>query len=177
MKWYVVSAFSGCEEQVSKTLQERIDQHEDKNLFGQIIVPTEMVVEMRSGKRRIIKRKFFPGYVLVEMDLNDNTWHLVRSTPQVMGFIGGDSPEDPPKPLSDKEAKDILSRMEQGQDEPRPRSMLEPGEVVRIVDGPFRDFSATVETVNYEKSRLRVAVSILGRSTSLELELMQVEKT
>lgn len=149
-------------------------QHHQEECFGDALVPTEMVVEMRGGKKRNSRRKFFPGYVLVQMDLNDDTWHLVRSTPQVTGFIGGNS--DQPEPLSDAEADAILQRMKIGTDEPRPHSMLEAGEMVRIVDGPFNDFSATVEEVNYERGRLKVSVSILGRSTSLEMELVQVEK-
>lgn len=175
MQWFIVSAYSGCEERVSRTLKERIGQQSQTDDFGKVVVPTEMVVEMRGGKRCTTKRKVFPGYVLVQMNLNNDTWHLVRNTPQVMGFIGGDVAEEP-EPLSNQEVEDILQRMETGADHPRPHSILNTGEVVRIIDGPFNDFSAVVEEANYEKGRLKVSVSILGRSTSLELELMQVEK-
>jgi transcriptional antiterminator NusG len=174
-QWYVVSAYSGCEENVARALRERIDQSTSMEHFGKVVVPTEMVVEMRAGKRNVSKRKVFPGYVMVEMHCTDETWHLVRFTPQVTGFIGGETSERP-VPLNDKEAQEILRRMDAGVDESQPRSVLNAGEKVRIIDGPFSDFSATVEEVNYEKGRLKVAVSILGRSTSLELELMQVEK-
>lgn len=174
MKCYVVSVHSGREESVSKVLKERIHQSEYQSCFGDVIVPSEMVIEMRGGKKRKAKRKFFPGYMLVQMDLNENTWHLVRSTPQVTGFIGG-SPGQP-EPLSSQEAEKIYQLIKSGAEAPNPRSMLEPGEVVRIIDGPFNDFSATVEEVNYEKNRLKVSLSVLGRSTSLELELTQVEK-
>jgi transcriptional antiterminator NusG len=138
-------------------------------------VPTEEVVEMKEGKKRSSERKFFPGYVLVEMDLDDETWHLVKEVPKVLGFIGGSS--DRPAPISEKEANSILDRVEEGIDKPRPKILFEPGEVVRVVDGPFNDFSGVVENVNYDKSKLRVAVQILGRSTPVELEFTQVEKS
>ena len=174
-QWYIVSAYAGCEESVAYALRERIKQSSEHQNFGDIVVPTEMVVEMRAGKRSTSKRKVFPGYVMVQMYCTDETWHLVRSTPKVTGFIGGESAERP-TPMSDHDAEEILKRMESGAQESRPRSMLDAGEMVRIIDGPFSDFSATVEEVNYEKGRLKVTVSILGRSTSLELELTQVEK-
>jgi transcriptional antiterminator NusG len=142
--------------------------------FGDVLVPTEEVVEMRDGQRRKSDRKFFPGYVLVNMEMNDDTWHLVKSVPKVMGFIGGSS--DRPAPISDKEADAILQRVQEGVDKPRPKVLFEPGEVVRVTDGPFNDFNGVVEDVDYDKSRLKVAVLIFGRSTPVELEFGQVEK-
>ena len=173
-KWYVVHAYSGFEKNVARTLQERVDLSSLKDCFGRIMVPAEDVVEMRAGQKRRSERKFFPGYVLVEMELNDETWHLVNETPRVMGFIGGTA--DHPAPLTDKEAGAILDRVEAGGKRARPKIVFEPGEVVRVVDGPFNDFSGEVEEVNYEKSRLRVAVTIFGRSTPVELDFDQVEK-
>jgi transcriptional antiterminator NusG len=137
-------------------------------------VPTEEVVEMRDGQKRKSDRKFFPGYVLVQMEMNDDTWHLVKDVPKVMGFIGGSS--DKPAPISDREADEILNRVQEGAEKPRPKILFEPGEVVRIIDGPFNDFNGVVEEVDYEKSRLRVEVSIFGRSTPVDLEFGQVEK-
>ena len=145
---------------------------EDK--FGEILVPTEEVVEMREGKKRRSERKFFPGYVLVQMEMDDDTWHLVKQVPKVLGFIGGST--DRPAPISDEEANTILNRVQEGVDKPRPKVLFEPGEVVRVTDGPFNDFNGVVENVNYEKSKVRVAVQILGRSTPVELEFTQVEK-
>lgn len=174
LKWYVVHAYSGYEQQVMKTIQERIDRFELQDLFGEILVPTEEVVEMRDGKKRKSDRKFFPGYVLVQMEMNDASWHLVKESPRVLGFIGGTS--DKPAAISDKEANAILQRVEDGVDKPRPKILFEPGEVVRVNDGPFTDFNGVVEEVNYEKSRLRVSVLIFGRSTPVELEFGQVEK-
>jgi transcriptional antiterminator NusG len=144
------------------------------DMFGQILVPTEEVIEMRDGQKRKSERKFFPGYVLVQMEMNNDTWHLVRSVPKVLGFIGGSS--DRPAPISDKEAQAIMQRVQEGVDRPRPKVLYEPGEMVRVIDGPFNDFNGVVEEVNYEKSRLRVAVLIFGRSTPVELEFSQVEK-
>ena len=142
--------------------------------FGDVLVPTEEVVEMRAGQKRKSERKFFPGYVLVQMDLDDDTWHLVKETPRVLGFIGGKA--DAPSPITDAEAAAILNRIEEGTEAPRPKTMFEPGEMVRVVDGPFNDFNGVVEEVNYEKNRLNVAVLIFGRSTPVELEFGQVEK-
>ncbi len=173
-KWYVVHAYSGFEKHVARTLQERVDLSPLKDAFGRIMVPAEDVVEMRAGQKRRSERKFFPGYVLVEMELNDETWHLVNATPRVMGFIGGTA--DHPAPLTDKEADAILDRVEAGGKRARPKTVFEPGELVRVVDGPFNDFNGVVEEVNYEKSRLRVAVTIFGRSTPVELDFDQVEK-
>ncbi|TCO82268.1 transcription antitermination protein nusG [Plasticicumulans lactativorans] len=175
MRWYVVQAYSGFEYQVRKSLEERIQREGLQERFGQILVPTEEVVEMRDGLRRKSERKFFPGYVLVQMLMDEDTWHLVKSVPKVLGFIGGSS--DKPAPISEKEAQIILQRVQDGTDKPRPKVLYEPGEVVRVIDGPFNDFSGVVEEVNYEKSRLRVAVLIFGRSTPVELEFGQVEKS
>jgi len=142
--------------------------------FGEILVPTEEVVEMKGGSKRSSERKFFPGYVLVQMEMNDETWHFVKEVPKVLGFVGGSS--DNPAPISDAEAQHILQSVEEGADKPRPKILFEPGEVVRVVDGPFKDFSGVVEKVNYEKNRLQVSVQILGRSTPVELDFVQVEK-
>lgn len=173
-RWYVVHAFSGYEKQVQKSIKERIAREGMEDLFGEILVPTEEVVEMKGGQKRRSDRKFFPGYVLVEMEMTDETWHLVKDVPKVMGFIGGTS--DRPAPISKKEADTILDRVQEGVDKPRPKVLFEPGEMVRVIDGPFNDFNGTVEEVNYEKSRLRVAVLIFGRSTPVELDFHQVEK-
>jgi len=173
-RWYVVHAYSGFEKQVQRSLKERIDRAGMQEQFGEVLVPTEEVVEMKKGVKRKSERKFFPGYVLVEMEMNEDTWHLVKDVPKVMGFIGGK--QDRPAPISQKEADTILNRVAEGVDKPRPKVLFEPGEVVRVIDGPFNDFNGTVEEINYEKSRLRVAVSIFGRSTPVELDFQQVEK-
>jgi transcriptional antiterminator NusG len=173
-RWYVVHAYSGFENQVMRSLKDRIERSGLDDMFGEILVPTEEVVEMRDGKKRKSERKFFPGYVLVQMEMNDDTWHLVKYAPKVLGFIGGTS--DRPSPITDKEANSILQRVEDGVDKPRPKILFEPGEVVRVKDGPFTDFNGVVEEVNYEKSRLRVSVLIFGRSTPVDLEFGQVEK-
>lgn len=172
--WYVVHAYSGYEKQVMRAINERIELSGLGDYFGQVIVPSEEVVEMRAGKKRRSERKFFPGYVLVEMDLNDETWHMIKETPRVMGFIGGKA--DKPAPISEKEAEAILQRVQAGSEQEMPKTIFEPGELVRVVDGPFNDFSGVVEEVNYEKSRLHVAVTIFGRSTPVELDFDQVEK-
>ena len=174
LRWYVVHAYSGFENQVKRSLEERVKRSGMEDNFGQILVPTEEVVEMREGQKRRSDRKFFPGYVLVQMEMNDETWHLVRDVPRVMGFIGGTS--DRPAPISEREAQAILDRVQEGAEKPRPKVLFEPGEVVRITEGPFNDFNGVVEEVDYEKSRLRVAVLIFGRSTPVELEFGQVEK-
>jgi transcription termination/antitermination protein NusG len=173
-RWYVIHAYSGYENSVVRTLQERIKVHGLEDQFDEIIVPTEEVVEMRGGQKRKSARKFFPGYVLVQMAMNDETWHLVRHVPRVLGFIGGTS--EKPAAISDKEANAILQRVEEGETVPKHKVLFEPGEVVRVTEGPFADFNGVVEDVNYEKSRLRVSVSIFGRSTPVELEFGQVEK-
>jgi transcriptional antiterminator NusG len=159
---------------VKSSLIERVRRAGLENKFGEILVPTEEVVEMREGQRRKSERKFFPGYVLVQMEMDDETWHLVKEVPKVLGFIGGSS--DRPAPITEREAQAILNRVQEGVDKPRPKILFEPGEVVRVTDGPFNDFSGVVEQVNYEKSKVRVAVQILGRSTPVELDFSQVEK-
>ncbi len=175
LRWYVVHAYSNFEYKVAESLRERAKLAGLEDKFGEILVPTEEVVEMRDGQKRRSERKFFPGYVLVQMEMNDETWHLVKEVPRVLGFIGGSS--DRPAPISDKEADAILRRVEEGVDKPRPKVLFEVGEVVRVNDGPFNDFNGVVEEVNYDKSKLRVAVQILGRSTPVELGFGQVEKT
>lgn len=173
-RWYVIHAYSGFEKQVKRSLEDRIKRAGMEDKFGEILVPTEEVVEMREGQKRRSERKFFPGYVLVQMELDDETWHLVKEVPRVMGFIGGRS--DRPAPISEREAEQILNRVKEGAEKPRPKVLFEVGEMVRVIDGPFADFNGVVEEVNYEKSRLRVAVLIFGRSTPVELEFDQVEK-
>ncbi|MCZ6499373.1 MAG: transcription termination/antitermination protein NusG [Gammaproteobacteria bacterium] len=174
LRWYVVHAYSNFEHKVKKSLQERIEFDGMQDKFGEILVPTEEVVEMKNGQKRRSERKFYPGYVLVQMDMDEESWHLVKSVPKVLGFIGGTS--DKPAPISEKEAESIVQRVQEGVDKPRPKVLFEPGELVRVVDGPFNDFNGVVEQVNYEKSRLQVAVQILGRSTPVELDFAQVEK-
>ncbi len=173
-RWYVVHTYSGYENQVKRSIEERIRHSGLEEKFGEVLVPTEEVVEMREGQKRKSDRKFFPGYVLVQMEMDEQSWHLVKSAPRVMGFIGGSS--DRPAPISDREAEAILHRVQEGVNKPRPKILFEPGEVVRITDGPFNDFNGVVEEVDYEKSRLRVSVLIFGRSTPVELEFGQVEK-
>ncbi len=174
MRCYVVQAYSGYEKKVQAGLIERVERARLTENYGQILVPVEEVVEMRGGQKRKSERKFFPGYVLVEMELDDDTWHLVKETPRVLGFIGGKA--DQPSPITEAEANIILQRVVESGDKPRPKTMFEPGEMVRVIDGPFNDFNGVVEEVNYEKSRLQVAVLIFGRSTPVELEFSQVEK-
>lgn len=174
MRWYVVHVYSGFENHVVRSLREHISHSSAKDKFGEILVPTEEVIEMRGGQKRKSDRKFFPGYVLVQMELDDETWHIVKEVPKVMGFVGGSS--DRPTPISDKEANRILDRVKEGVEKPKHKILFEPGEVVRVTAGPFADFNGVVEEVNYEKSTLRVAVLIFGRSTPVELEFSQVEK-
>jgi transcription termination/antitermination protein NusG len=174
LRWYVVHAYSGFEQQVKKAIEEHVERAGMQDQFGQILVPTEEVVEMREGQKRRSERKFFPGYVLVQMDMNDATWHLIRNVPRVLGFIGG-SP-DKPSPITEKEAEAILNRIQEGVEKPRPKVLFEVGEIVRVTEGPFNDFNGAVEEVNYDKSRLLVAVQIFGRSTPVELDFHQVEK-
>jgi len=173
-RWYVVHAYSQYENSVMKALRERIARAGLQEQFGEILVPTEEVVEIKDGVKRKTERKFFPGYVLVQMEMNEDTWHLVKSTPKVMGCIGGTP--DKPAPITDKEAEKILNRVTESVEKPRPKTLFEPGEAVRVKEGPFADFNGVVEEVNYDKSRLRVAVLIFGRSTPVELEFSQVEK-
>ena len=174
LRWYVVHAYSNFEHKVKESLIERVRRAGLQEKFGEVLVPTEEVVEMREGQRRKSERKFFPGYVLVQMEMDDETWHLVKEVPKVLGFIGGSS--DKPAPITDAEADAILQRVQEGAERPRPKVLFEPGGVVRVIDGPFKDFSGVVEEVNYDKNRLRVAVQILGRAAPVELDFVQVEK-
>lgn len=175
MRWYVVHAYAQYENSVAKALKERIARAGLDEQFGDILVPTEEVVEVKDGQKRTTERKFFPGYVFVNMEMNEDTWHLVKSTPKVLGFIGGTA--EKPAPISDKEANAILNRVEEAVERPKPKTLFEPGQQVRVNDGPFADFTGVVEEVNYDKNRLRVAVLIFGRSTPVELEFSQVEKS
>jgi transcriptional antiterminator NusG len=174
MRWYVVHTYSGFEKQVQRSLAEHIKRAGMEGQFGEILVPTEEVVEMKSGAKRTSERKFFPGYVLVRMEMNDDTWHLVKNVPKVSGFIGGSGTK--PTPITDKEAGAILHQVQEGVEKPRPKFTFAPGEMVRIKEGPFADFNGTVEDVNFEKSKLKVNVSIFGRQTPVELDFGQVEK-
>lgn len=173
-KWYAVQAFSGFEKSVQKSLLERIERSDHQDAFGDVLVPIEEVVEMKAGKKSISERKLYPGYVLVQMDMNDESWHLVKSTPRVTAFIGGTAQK--PTPIKDKEVEIILQRIDDSKFNPTQKMTFEKGESVRITDGPFKDFSANVEEVNYEKSRLKVSVVIFGRSTPVDLEFDEVEK-
>jgi transcriptional antiterminator NusG len=173
-RWFVVHAYSGFEKAVQRALIERIKRSEIADQFGQILVPVEEVVEMKKGAKAISERKFFPGYVLVEMEMTDQSWHLVKSTPKVTGFVGGTA--NKPTPISQKDVDAILQQVQEGVEKPRPKVLFESGEAVRIKEGPFTDFHGNVEDVNYEKSKLRVSVTIFGRSTPVELDFSQVEK-
>ena len=175
MRWYVIHAYSGFEKAVQRALVDRITRAEMQDKFGQILVPTEEVVEMRSGQKSISERKFFPGYVLIEMDMTDEAWHLVKNTAKVTGFVGGAHGRKPP-PISEKEVQSILHQMQEGVEKPKPKVLFEIGEAVRVKEGPFTDFHGSVEDVNYDKSKLRVSVTIFGRATPVELEFGQVEK-
>ena len=175
MRWYVVHAYSGMEKAVERNLKERIDRAGMQDKFGRILVPTEEVVELKNGKKAITERRFFPGYVLVEMDMDEDSWHLVKSTPKVTGFVGGSA--NKPTPISEKEVEKIMQQMQEGVEKPRPKVLFEAGEMVRVKEGPFTDFNGSVEEVNYDKNRLRVSVTIFGRATPVELEFSQVEKS
>ncbi|MBW8459095.1 MAG: transcription termination/antitermination protein NusG [Thiobacillus sp.] len=174
MRWYVVHAYSGFEKSVARNLIERIERAGMKDRFGEILVPVEEVVEMKGGQKKTAERKFFPGYVLVQMEMDDDTWHLVKSTPKVTGFVGGTATK--PAPITEKEVQSILDQMREGVEKPKPKVLFEVGEAVRVIDGPFTDFSGNVEEVNYDKSKLRVSVMIFGRATPVELGFGQVEK-
>ena len=173
-RWYVVHTYSQFEKSVQRGLVERIARAGMQDLFGQILVPVEEVVELKSGQKNISERKFFPGYVLVEMEMTDESWHLVKDTPKVTGFLGGSAMK--PSPISQKEVDNIMQQMQAGVEKPRPKVLFEMGEAVRVKEGPFTDFNGTVEDVNYDKNKLRVAVTIFGRSTPVELDFGQVEK-
>src|SRR5499427_447062 len=173
-KWFVVHAYSGFEKSVQRALTDRIKRSEIADQFGKILVPVEEVVEMKGGQKAISERKFFPGYVLVEMEMTDDSWHLVKSTPKVTGFVGGTA--NKPTPITQKEVDAIMRQVQEGVEKPRPKVLFEMGEAVRVKEGPFTDFHGNVEDVNYEKSKLRVSVTIFGRSTPVELDFSQVEK-
>lgn len=174
MRWYVVHAYSGFEKSVQRALVERIARSSLQEQFGQILVPVEEVVEMKGGQKSISERKFFPGYLLVQMEMTDESWHLVKSTPKVTGFVGGHG--NKPTPITDKEVDNILHQVQEGVEKPRPKVLFEVGESVRVKDGPFTDFNGNVEEVNYDKNKLRVSVLIFGRATPVELDFGQVEK-
>ncbi|HCN71481.1 MAG: transcription termination/antitermination protein NusG [Pusillimonas sp.] len=174
-RWYVVHVYSGMEKSVQKALLDRIERADLQDKFGQILVPSEEVLEVKGGKKSITERRIFPGYVLVEMELTDESWHLVKSTNRVTGFLGGSG--NRPAPISQKEVDKILSQMEEGVEKPKPKVLFEVGEMVRVKEGPFADFNGNVEDVNYEKSKVRVSVTIFGRATPVELDFGQVEKT
>lgn len=174
MQWFVVHAYSGFEKSVMRALKERIERAGMQGQFGEIMVPMEEVVEMKGGHKSITERKFFPGYVLVQMEMNDATWHLVKSTPKVTGFVGGTATK--PAPITEREVQAIMQKMQEGVEKPRPKVTFEVGEMVRVTDGPFNDFNGMVEDVNYEKSKMRVSVTIFGRPTPVELDFSQVEK-
>ena len=174
-RWYVVHAYSGFEKSVQRALIDRVNRSGMQDSFGQILVPVEEVIEMRNGQKTVTERKFFPGYVLVEMEMNDESWHLVKPTPKVTGFVGGTA--NKPAPISEKEVEKIMQQMQEGVEKPRPKVLFEVGEVVRVKEGPFTDFHGSVEDANYEKNKLRVSVTIFGRATPVELDFAQVEKT
>jgi transcriptional antiterminator NusG len=174
-RWYVVHAYSGMEKAVERNLRERIDRAGMQDKFGRILVPTEEVVELKNGKKAVTERRFFPGYVLVEMDMADDTWHLVKHTSKVTGFVGG--ARNRPAPISEAEVMKIVNQMQEGVDKPRPKVEWTVGEFIRVKEGPFTDFNGTVEEVNYERNKMRVSVTIFGRATPVELEFSQVEKT
>ena len=175
LRWYIVHAYSGMEKAVERNITERINRAGMQNKFGRILVPTEEVVEMRNGKRKTTERRLFPGYVFVEMVMEDDSWHLVKHTSKVTGFVGG--AKNRPAPISEAEIQKIVDQVQEGSDKPRHKIEFMVGELVRVKEGPFTDFNGSVEEVNYEKSRLRVSVAIFGRSTPVELEFSQVEKT
>ena len=173
-RWYVVHAYSGMEKAVERNLRERIDRSEMQEKFGRILVPMEEVVELKNGKKAVTERRFFPGYVLVEMEMADDSWHLVKHTNKVTGFVGG--AKNRPSPISDAEVMKIVNQMQEGVEKPRPRVQWVVGELVRVKEGPFTDFNGAVEDVNYDKSKVRVSVTIFGRATPVELDFSQVEK-
>jgi transcriptional antiterminator NusG len=175
LRWYVVHAYSGMEKAVERNLRERIDRAAMQSKFGRILVPTEEVVEMKNGKKAVTERRFFPGYVLVEMLMDDESWHLVKHTSKVTGFVGG--AKNRPAPISDAEVMKIVHQMQEGVEKPKPKVEWEVGELVRVKEGPFTDFNGAIEDVNYEKSKVRVSVTIFGRSTPVELDFQQIEKT
>jgi len=174
MRWYGVHTYSGFENKVKLNLEERIRALGAEEMFGEILIPSETVVELKKGERKTSTRKFFPGYILVQMDLNSETWHIVKDTPKITGFVGGGTS---PPPITDEEVALITNRMEEGVERPKPKVAFEVGETVRVVDGPFLNFTGVVEDVKPDKGKLKVMVSIFGRVTPVELEFIQVEKT
>ena len=175
MRWYVVHAYSGMEKSVMRALQEWIERAGMQSKFGRIMVPTEEVIEIKNGQKAITERRFYPGYVLVEMDLTDESWHLVKNTNKVTGFVGGKA--NKPTPISEKEVEKIMAQMVEGVEKPRPKVQFEIGELVRVKEGPFTDFNGSVEEVNYDRNKVRVSVTIFGRATAVEMDFAQVEKT
>jgi transcriptional antiterminator NusG len=175
MDWYVIQAYSGYEQKVKIALEERIMLNDLKDKFGEILIPTEQIVELKRGTKKTTERKFFPGYILIQMNLEDDSWQLVQSTPRVPGFVGGT--REKPLPISEDDVNNIINRIEVGEDAPAPKTIYEPGEVIRVCDGPFNDFNGVVENVDYERNKVKVAVQILGRATPVELDFMQIEKT
>ncbi|MBL6683441.1 MAG: transcription termination/antitermination protein NusG [SAR86 cluster bacterium] len=175
MDWYVIQAFSNCEKKVKAAIEERIEISGLSEMFGEIMIPTEQVTELKKGQKKQLERKFFPGYMLVQMEMNDDTWHLVRKTSNVMGFIGGS--KNKPVPLTERELNNIVNRVDEAVEKPKFKTVFESGETVRINDGPFNDFNGTVEEVDYEKNLIKVSVSIFGKSTPVELNFSQVEKS
>ena len=175
MEWFVVQAYSGYEQKVKAAMEERIMLADLKEKFGEILVPTEQVVELKSGEQKKTERKFFPGYILIQMKLDDDTWQLVKQTPRVSGFVGGT--REKPLPISEEDVNNIINRIEVGEDAPAPKTIYEPGEVIRVCDGPFNDFNGVVENVDYERNMVKVSVQILGRATPVDLDFMQIEKT
>ena len=173
-KWYVVHAYSGFEKNVQKTLKERIEREGMQDYFGQILVPVEEVVDIKNGKRTLSERKFFPGYVLAEMEMTDDSWHLVKSTPRVTGFIGGTA--NRPLPITQREVDAIMQQIQTGGEKPKPKVQFEVGQRIRVNEGPFADFNGVVDEVNYERNKLKVSVQIFGRETPVELDFTQVEK-
>ena len=174
MDWYIIQAYSNCEKKVKAALEERIDISGLSSKFGEIMIPTEQVTELKKGQKKQIERKFYPGYMLVQMELDDDTWHLVRKTPNVMGFLGGNKTR--PSPLTENELNKIVNRVDEAVEQPKFKTVFESGETVRINDGPFNDFNGVVEEVDYEKNLIKVSVSIFGKSTPVELNFSQVEK-
>ena len=175
MEWYVIQAYSGYEQKVKLALEEKIELNNLSEKFGEILIPTEQIVELKGGAKKTTERKFFPGYILIEMEMNDDTWQLVKHTPRVSTFVGGK--KDKPSSISKSDVDNILNRIEVGEEAPRPKTLFEPGEVIRVCDGPFNDFNGIVEDVDYERSMVKVSVQILGRSTPVQLDFMQIEKT
>lgn len=175
MDWYVIQAYSGYEQKVKNAIEERIELANMKDFFGEILVPTEQIVELKGGSKKTTERKFFPGYILIQMEGSPETQHLVQSTPRVSGFVGGT--KERPLPISEEDVNNIINRIQVGEDAPAPKTIFEPGEVVRVCDGPFNDFNGVVEQVDYERNQVKVSVQILGRATPVDLDFVQIEKT